>query len=135
MADQSVNIAQRVVELNDLPLLKPLIDIPRMSTIAQLMTKDSLDAFVNRDVEKAKAVRKRDSELDNLNDQIFRELLTYMMNDPKTISRAVHLMLIARNLERVGDHATNIAEEVIFMIEGEIVKHTPPDNVLPHSKN
>ncbi len=130
MADQAVNIAQRVVDLNDLPLLKPLIDIPRMSTIAQQMTKDSLNAFVNQDAATAKDIRNRDVDLDNLNEQLFRELLTYMMNDPKTIARAVHLMLIARNLERIGDHATNIAEEVIFMIEGEIVKHSPPDTHL-----
>ena len=135
MADQAVNIAERAMELNEMPTLKPLIDIPRMSTIAQAMTKESLDAFVNRDAKKAEAVRKRDSELDNLNEQVFRELLTYMMSDTHTIARAVHLMLIARNLERIGDHATNIGEEVIFMVQGEIVKHTPPDISVPQRNN
>jgi phosphate transport system protein len=129
MADQAVNIAQRVLELNEMPTLKPLIDIPRMSNISQEMTRDSLDAFVQRDAEIARLVRSRDPELDNLNLQVFRELLTYMMSDMTTITRAVNLILISRNLERIGDHATNIAEEVIFMVEGAVVKHTPP--VLP----
>jgi phosphate transport system protein len=124
MADQAVNIAERVVELNELPVLKPYIDIPRMSSIAQSMTQDSLDAFVQKDIVKAREVMARDNQLDMLNSQIFRELLTYMMSDPATITRAVNLILISRNLERIGDHATNISEEVIFMVEGAVVKHS-----------
>ncbi len=124
MADQAVNIAERVAELNELPILKPYIDIPRMSNIAQSMTQDSLDAFVQKDVAKAREVMARDNQLDMLNNQIFRELLTYMMSEPSTITRAVNLILISRNLERIGDHATNISEEVIFMVEGSVVKHS-----------
>jgi len=124
MADQAVNIAQRVIDLNELPVLKPYIDIPRMSSIAQSMTQDSLDAFVQKDIVKARDVMARDNQLDMLNNQIFRELLTYMMSDPTTITRAVNLILISRNLERIGDHGTNISEEVIFMVEGAVVKHS-----------
>jgi phosphate transport system protein len=124
MADQAVNIAQRVIDLNELPVLKPYIDIPRMSSIAQSMSQDSLDAFVQKDIVKARDVMARDNQLDMLNNQIFRELLTYMMSDPTTITRAVNLILISRNLERIGDHATNISEEVIFMVEGAVVKHS-----------
>jgi len=124
MADQAVNISERVAELNELPILKPYIDIPRMSNIAQSMTQDSLDAFVQKDVAKAREVMARDNQLDMLNNQIFRELLTYMMSEPSTITRAVNLILISRNLERIGDHATNISEEVIFMVEGSVVKHS-----------
>jgi len=124
IADQAVNIAERALELNLQPILKPLIDIPRMSRIAEEMTMKSLDALVQRDADKARAVRMMDNELDDLNEQVFRELLTYMMSDGSTITRAVHLILISRSLERIGDHATNIAEEVIFMVEGAVVKHS-----------
>lgn len=121
--DHAVNIAQRALVLNGLPLLKPLIDIPRMAEIAQGMVKNALDAFVNRDVTLADGVRLRDDELDDLRDQIFRELLTYMMVDPATIDRATHLILISRDLERVGDHASNIAEDVVYVVQGRIVRH------------
>jgi len=116
IGDQSVNIAQRALELLKLPLLKPLIDIPRMASLAQNMVKDSLNAFVNRDDKLARDVCQRDDEVDDLNDQIFRELLTYMMQDPSTISRAVDLILVGRHLERIADHATNIGEDVIYYI-------------------
>jgi len=121
--DHAVNIAQRALALNALPLLKPLIDIPRMAEIAQGMVKDALDAFVSRDVALADAVRLKDDELDSLRDQIFRELLTYMMADPATIDRATRLILISRDLERVGDHASNIAEDVVYVVQGRIVRH------------
>lgn len=123
MGDLAVNIAERVIPLNQEPQLKPLIDIPRMAIITQTMVKDSIDAFVNRDTELARSVYERDSTVDALNDQIFRELLTYMMQDPANITRAVHLMLIARHLERIADHTTNIAEEVVYIVKAKVVKH------------
>ena len=123
VGDLAVNIAERTIELLKFPLLKPLIDIPRMANIAQGMLKDSLDAFVNRDSKLARSVCERDDEVDNFNDQIFRELLTYMLQDPKTIERAVDLILVGRNLERISDHTTNICEDVIYMVEGKTIKH------------
>ncbi len=123
MGDQAVNIAQRSLELLKLPLLKPLIDIPRMATLAQDMVKDSINAFVNKDEKLARNVCERDDEVDNLNDQIFRELLTYMMQDPTTIRRAVDLILVGRHLERIADHATNISEDVIYLVKGKTIKH------------
>ncbi len=121
--DKAIDIAQEALILNRLPLLKPFIDIPRMADVAQWMVKNALDAFVNRDVALADAVRLRDDELDNLRDQIFRELLTYMMVDPATIDRAIHLILISRHLERIGDHASNIAEDVVYVVQARIVRH------------
>ncbi len=123
MGDQAVNIAERALSLNQEPQLKPYIDLPRMAEIAQSMVKDVLDAFVNRDVQLARSVCERDDLVDGLNDQVVRELLTYMMSDPKTITRAVHLMIVARCLERIADHATNIAEDVIFMVAALVIKH------------
>ena len=124
IGDQAVNIAQRTLELNREPQLKPYIDLPRMAAKSQQMVKDSLDAFVARDAGLARDVCARDSEVDALKEQVFRELLTFMMSDPKTIARALHLILVSRFLERVADHATNIAEMVVYMIEGKIVRHT-----------
>jgi phosphate transport system protein len=124
IGDQAVNIAQRALELNREPQLKPYIDLPRMAAKSQQMVKDSLDAFVARDAALARDVCARDSEVDALKEQVFRELLTFMMGDPKTIARALHLILVSRFLERVADHATNIAEMVVYMIEGKIVRHT-----------
>jgi len=123
IGDQAVNIAQRSLELLKYPLLKPLIDIPRMAELAKGMVKDSINAFVNRDEKLARNVCERDDEVDGLNDQIFRELLTYMMQDPTTIRRAVELILIGRHLERIADHATNIAEDVVYWIKGKTIKH------------
>lgn len=123
IGDLAVNIAERTIELLKFPIVKPLIDIPRMADIAQGMLKDSLDAFVNGDSKLAKNVCERDDKVDNLNDQIFRELLTYMLQDPKTIERAVDLILVGRNLERIADHATNISEDVIYMVNGKTIKH------------
>jgi phosphate transport system protein len=124
IGDQAVNIAQRVRELNLEPQLKPYIDLPRMAELAQTMVKESLDAFVARDTGLARRVCGEDAAVDALNHQIFRELLTFMMEDPKTIPRAIRLILIARFLERVADHATNIAEMVIFMVDSKMVRHT-----------
>ena len=123
MGDQAVNIAERAASLNQEPQLKPYIDIPRMAEISQSMVKDVLDAFVNRDVKLARSVCERDDLVDELNDQVFRELLTYMISDPKTITRAAHLMIVCRCLERIADHATNIAEDVIFMVSALVIKH------------
>ena len=123
IGDQAVNIAERAISLNEEPQLKPYIDIPRMAEIAQSMVKDVLDAFVNRDSKLARLVCERDDLVDGLNDQVFRELLTYMISDPKTITRAVHLMIVCRCLERIADHATNIAEDVIFMVDALVIKH------------
>jgi len=127
MGDQAVNIAERTLELLKEPLLKPLIDIPRMAEVAQRMVKESLDAFVHQDTMRARAVCKGDDEVDRFDDQIFRELLTYMMEDTKVITRAVNLILVSRHLERIADHATNIAEDVIYLVEGKNVKHHAQD--------
>ncbi|HXG03667.1 MAG TPA: phosphate signaling complex protein PhoU [Candidatus Binatia bacterium] len=123
IGDQAVNIAQRALELSPEPPLKPYIDLPRMAARAQDMVRESLDAFVARDAALARAVCARDSEVDALKEQVFRELLTYMMADPTTIPRAIRLILISRFLERVADHATNIAEMVVYLVEGRMVRH------------
>jgi phosphate transport system protein len=123
IGDQAVNIAQSVIKVLPQPPLKPLIDIPRMAECAQSMTRDALDSFVKKDAELARSVQKRDDEVDQLKDQVFRELLTYMMADPGTIQRALALILISRNIERIADHATNIAEDVIFLVEAKDVRH------------
>jgi len=124
IGDQAVNIAQRTLELNQEPQLKPYIDLPRMADKSQRMVKDSLDAFVARDTTLAREVCARDAEVDGIKEQVFRELLTYMMADAKTIPRAIRLILVSRFLERVADHATNIAEMVIYMVESKMVRHT-----------
>jgi phosphate transport system protein len=123
VGDQAVNVAEQSQRLMRLPLLKPLIDIPHMAEMAQGMIRDSLDAFVRRDADLARAVLGRDDAVDDLKDQLFRELLTYMMADPSTIERALALILISRSLERIADHATNIAEDAIFVIEAKDVRH------------
>ena len=123
VGDQAVNIAESVLVLLPQPPLKPLIDIPRMATIAEKMIRDALDAFVKKDAALARDVLRRDDEVDELKDQVFRELLTYMMADPGTIQRALSLILVSRNLERIADHATNIAEDVIFITEAKDVRH------------
>lgn len=126
MADLAVDIAQRVLELVGKPLLKPLVDIPKLATIAQKMTRSALDAFVNKDGHLARQVILWDSEADQLRNSVQKELLEdYMMKDITTTSRALPLLLIARHLERVCDHATNIAEDVIYMQEAKVVKHHP----------
>ncbi|MCX5805679.1 MAG: phosphate signaling complex protein PhoU [Proteobacteria bacterium] len=123
IGDLAVNICERVLELNKEPQLKPYIDIPTMANIVQLMLKESLDAFVKEDVDLALKVSRDDERVDQLLDQVFRELLTYMMQDMRTISRATRVMFISKSLERIADHAVNIAELVIFMAEGKIIRH------------
>jgi phosphate transport system protein len=123
IGDQAVNISQCSSFLIKQPQVKPLIDIPRMAEIVQKMVKDSLDAFISRDVNLARSVLSRDGEVDGLKDQIFRELLTFMMSDQSTIPRALELILVSRHLERVADHATNIAEDVIYLVQGKDIRH------------
>ena len=123
VGDLAVNIAEAARRYGTHPPVKKLIDIPRMATIAQRMLRDSLDAFVRRDVELAQQVLNQDDILDGLKTQVFRELLTYMLQDPATIEPALDLILISRHLERIGDHATNIGEDVIFMVSGRDVRH------------
>ncbi len=123
MADQAVNISERALELNEEPQLKPYIDIPIMSQLAQRMLQDSLDAFVRKDVGLAREVIAADNKVDALKNQVFRELLTFMMGDTTTIPRAIRLILVSRHLERIADHATNIAEMVVFLVEGRNIRH------------
>ncbi len=122
IGDLAVNTAREVSSLITQPFVKPLIDIPRMARLAQEMVRRSLDAFVKRDPELARLVIEADDEIDHLRDQVFRELLTYMMGDPSTIPRALDLILVSRHLERIADHATNIAEDVIYIVRGEDVR-------------
>ncbi len=122
IGDQAVSIALRVRSLITQPAVKPLIDIPRMAQAAQEMVRQSLDAFVRRDPDLARTVIEADDQVDSLRDQVFRELLTYMMADAETIPRALALILVSRNLERIADHATNIAEDVIYIVRGEDVR-------------
>jgi len=123
IGDQAVNIAEQAVRILAHPPLKPMIDLPRMAQIAEKMTRESLDAFVRKDAKLARAILARDDEVDQLKDQVFRVLLTYMMADPGTIERALGLILVSRHLERIADHATNIAEDVIFVVEAKDVRH------------
>ena len=126
IGDQAINIVERAESLLAVPPLKPLIDIPRMADIAQEMLKASLDAYVNGDDNLAYRTILKDDEVDQLKDQVFRELLTFMMSDPTTIPRAMDLILVSRHIERIADHATNICEDVIFMVKGKDVRHQEP---------
>jgi phosphate transport system protein len=123
IGDQAVNLCERVLELNEEPPLKPYVDLPRMAEEAQEMVHNALDAFVESDADKADEVIKQDSIVDAYYMQIFRELLTYMMEDARNIYRATRLQSIAKYLERIGDHATNVAEMVIFNVRGKDVRH------------
>src|SRR5689334_24819038 len=123
VGDLAINIAEAAQRYVAHPPVKKLIDIPRMATIAQSMLRDALDAFVRRDTTLAQAVLNQDDELDALKTQIFRELLTYMLADPHTVDPALDLVLVSRHLERIGDHATNVAEDVIFMVSARDVRH------------
>jgi phosphate transport system protein len=129
VGDLAVNIAEAVRRYLLHPPVKQLIDIPRMAEIAQQMLRDALDSFVRRDVDLAQAVLNEDDKLDALKTQVFRELLTHMLQDPATIEPGLDLILISRHLERIGDHATNIAEDVIFMVSARDVRHHPPGHV------
>jgi phosphate transport system protein len=126
VGDLAVNIAEAAARYLGHAPVKQLIDIPRMGTIAQTMLRDSLDSYVKRDTELARSVLNSDDELDALKTQVFRELLTYMLQAVETIEPALDLILVSRHLERIGDHATNIAEDVIFMVSAQDVRHHPP---------
>jgi len=124
ISDLAEDICERALELTEEPQLKPYIDIPRMADHARTMLKQSLDAFVNRNVDLARSVCRADDTVDDLTRQIFRELLSYMIEDPQTISRAIRITFIAKYIERIADHATNIAEMVVYLVEGKIIRHT-----------
>jgi phosphate transport system protein len=123
IGDNGCNIARRALEILHEPELKPIIDIPVAAKAAQRILKESLDAFVNSDAQLAKRVIEDNRYIDDVCEQMLRELLTYMFEDPATIARALRLMFVARNLERIGDHASNIAEMVIFLVEGRDIRH------------
>ncbi len=120
MADHAAGIAKIVVDTGNEPLLKPLVDVPRMAELGRAMLADSVTAFIEDDAEAARAIAERDDEVDRLYDQVYRELLTYMMADPGTINPATHLLWVAHNLERVADRVTNICERVVFTVTGEM---------------
>jgi len=128
VGDRASNIAGASQYLSSKPMVKPLIDIPRMAEITQTMLQDSLDAYLRGDVNLAKSAWKKDKLVDQLNQQIFRELLTFMLEDPHTISRAIHLIFISDNLERIGDHAGNLAERVVYIVDGERIKQKIEQN-------
>jgi phosphate transport system protein len=123
LGDHAVNIAEAAQYLIPRPAVKPLIDLPRMSEFSITMLKDALDSFTRADADLARSVCGRDSVVDSLKDRILRELVTYMTTDAATIDRAMKLMMVALNLERIADHATNIAEDVIYIVRGEVIKH------------
>jgi phosphate transport system protein len=123
VGDEATTIARRALELNGEPQLKSYVDIPRMVAITLGMLKESLDAFVNKDPEKARAVIPRDKEVDALNRQLYRELSSFMVENPSTITRCLNLMTVSKSLERVADHATNIAEEVVYLCEARDIRH------------
>ena len=129
VGDLAVNIAEAGTRYISHPPVKKLIDIPQMGDIAQSMLRDALDSFVRRDTRLAHQVLNEDDRLDSLKTQVFRDLLTYMLNDQGTVEPALDLILISRHLERIGDHATNIAEDVIFMVSARDVRHHPPTPV------
>jgi len=136
MGDLAVNVAERALELNEEPLLKPLIDIPLMARRAQEMVHGALDAFVRRDADAARLVILRDDDLDRRMELVFRELLALMIQDSRSVARAVRLTSVAKYFERIGDHATNVCEQVVFMIEGRVIKHPgltgePKDDARP----
>lgn len=126
IADYAANVAKRTIALSQTPPISPARAVPRMSRMVEAMIKDVLDAFVARDVEKADDVWKRDGEVDDVYSSLFRELLTYMMEDPRNIGPCTHLLFIAKNIERIGDHTTNIAEAVHYLVRGERMAMTRP---------
>lgn len=129
MSDLAENICERVIELNEEPQLKPYIDIPRMANWTMRMVRECLDAFVRSDATLARKVCADDDFVDNLTHQLFRELLSFMIENPSTITRAIRLTFIGKYIERIADHATNISELVIYMVEGKIIRHTNPPTV------
>lgn len=126
MSDLAENIAERAIELNEEPQIKPYLDLPRMAHWTQRMVRESLDAFVRRDAALARKVCADDDFVDDLTEQLFRELLSFMIENPNTIARAIRLTFIGKYIERIADHATNMAELVVYMVEGTIIRHTAP---------
>jgi phosphate transport system protein len=133
VGDEATTIARRSIELSQEPQLKPYVDIPRMANMALEMLNDSMDAFVNRNSVKARAVIPRDKEVDALNKQLHRELASYMIEKPTTITRCLHLMTISKSLERIADHATNFAEEVVYLYEARDIRHSGKGEALSPS--
>jgi phosphate transport system protein len=131
IGDHAVNIAESALYLIERPLVKPLIDIPRMSEVATGMLKDGIRAFIQEDADLARSVCERDETVDALRDQILRELVTFMVSDSKAIERSLHLTRVSGNLERVADLSTNMCEDVIFMVKGEIIKHHHDEDTRP----
>lgn len=127
VGDEATTIARRAVDLNKEPQLKPYVDIPRMATTTLEMLNDALEAFVSRDTARARAVLPRDKDVDALHKQLQRELVTYMLEQPATITRCLNLMQVSKRIERIADHATNIAEEVVYLYEGRDIRHTGKD--------
>ncbi len=126
IGDMAVNIAERVLHLNEVAQLKPYIDLPRMAEIAREMIRGSIDAFVREDCHLANRIRRMDAAIDTLNEQIFRELLTFMLEDARTIHRALLIMQVSKNMERIADHAKGIADMVVYMVTGINVRHQWP---------
>ena len=131
VGDEATTIARRTIELSQEPQLKPYVDIPRMKDLAMTMLNEALDAFVNHNPAKARAVIPQDKEVDNINRQLHRELVSYMIEKPTTITRCLNLMVISKSIERIADHATNIAEEVVFLYEGRDIRHTGKTGAVP----
>lgn len=134
IGDLTENICERAKELNEEPILKPYIDIPRMAEIAEKMLKDVIDAFVRRDARLARNVLEQDNVIDQLHLQVFHELLFYMIQDPTTVSRAIKITYVSKYLERIADHATNIAEMVVYLVEGKIIRHMAVSEEKPEDK-
>ena len=135
IADNAVNIAERALELNEEPALKPYVDIPRMGEISGGMVKGAIDAFLNGDTELAIRVVRQDDEIDDLNEAVLLDLTFIMTQDPATVSRAMKVSYISKYLERIGDHATNIAEMVVYMVKGRIIRHMHPEDLRDLDKN
>jgi phosphate transport system protein len=148
ICDYAANVAKRSIALNQAPPVRPVYALPRMARLAEALTKDVLDAYIERDAERALVVWARDEELDEMYSGLFRELLTYMMEDPRNITACTHLLFMAKNIERIGDHATNIAETVYFLVHGKPLTQTrpkgdrssmavvhPDDDDLPNPRN
>ena len=130
ICDYAANVAKRSIALNQSPPVRPVYGLPRMAHLAELLVKDVIDAYVARDADKAYAVWVRDAELDEMYSSLFRELLTYMMEDPRNISACTHLLFMAKNIERIGDHATNIAEDLYYLVHGTRIAEARPKGDL-----
>ena len=126
VGDEAVTISRRAIDLGAEPQLKPYVDLPRMATMSLEMLRDAITAFVKRETDKARAVIPRDKDVDDLNRPLHRELSSYMVERPTTISRCLHLMVISKSLERIADHATNVAQQVVYLYEAKDIRHANP---------